>query len=204
MSYSTKSGVKLDNYLRGRIKDLSDSLSFDIVITSGIRDARGQAKAMLNNKRQFDQMRDDGVIRSSNPKIPYDVNYLVDLYADNNFAQAVDDTYPQSPQAYTSSQLDAATVVVQEYWDRTGAGGHNNGLAFDTAYYSKGGTNPTWLTSTQLREFEDTAEFLNYDVDREFDHFHVTVPPGGDEKKSTAMAALLLLPLGVILWMLKR
>lgn len=208
MSYSLKSGVVVDSYLRSQIKALADSLSFDIVVTSGIRNARLQARAMLNNKKKFDQMRDDGVVRSANPKIPYDESYLVDLYANDSFARNVDSTYPQSPQPYTSSQLDAATVVVQDYWDNNpSAGNHNKGLAFDLAYYSKAtGFNVTWLTSTQLLEVEETADFLGFDVDREFDHFHIVIPAnsGNTQKKSQMASALVLLPLGVLLWTTKR
>ena len=102
-----------NQYLRNRIKELADALTFDIVITSAFRDARGQARAMLNNKKMYDAKRDSGYISppGEKPRIPYIVNYLVDLYADNSFAQAIDDTYPQSPAPYTTAQLDEAEII---------------------------------------------------------------------------------------------
>jgi len=214
-NWSKKSGVKLNDYLAARIKELADSLSFDIVITSGIRGARSQARAMLNNKRMFDQMRDDGVIRTEKPRIPYIVNYLVDLYADDSFAWAIENTYPQSPQPYTTDQLEAATAIVQAQID-AGAKGHSAGLAFDTAYYSPQGLgsfhrdNLYWLDADQIAEFVSTAKFFDYDVDKEFDHFHTVLPEGlTDETEDTADSkknlALLILPLvGVLLWTMKK
>ena len=203
MSYSLNSGVVVNSFMRSVLQDLADSLSFNIYVTSGIRDARGQARAMLNNKKMFDGMAAAGVVRASRPKIPYDVNYLVDLYADDAYAQAVDDTYPQSPAPYTEDQLQAATAIVQAKID-SGVSGHAVGMAVDIAYYSQRSPK-IWLTTTQISEFVSTAQFLDLDVDREFDHFHVDF---NDVKKSSAPGnapnvALLLLPL-VALWTLKQ
>ena len=45
-----KSGVQLTDYLTYQINRLADLLPFNIVVTSGLRNAREQARAMLNNK----------------------------------------------------------------------------------------------------------------------------------------------------------
>jgi len=219
VTYILRSGVVTNQYLRNRIKELADALTFDIVITSAFRDARGQARAMLNNKKMFDTKRDAGYISppGEKPRIPYIVNYLVDLYADDSFAWAIENTYPQSPAPYTTAQLDEAEIIVQAQID-AGAKGHSAFLAFDTSYSSPSGTgsavpnreNLYWLSSEQIDEFVSTAKSLNYYVDKEFDHFHTVVPEGltehpeetADSKKN--LAVLILPIIGLLLWTMKK
>ena len=201
MGWQKKSGVQITDYLTYQINQLADLLPFNIVVTSGLRNAREQARAMLNNKKKYDQMAQDGVVRSANPKIPYTVNYLVDLYYDDQFAWAVNNTYPQSPAPWTESNLQAATAAVQDYYDR-GGGKHNIGLAFDLSYAHNQGSPRDWINNTDLAKIESAANQLGFIIDREFDHFHIEVPPGQVDTKKNALLGILLL--GGLIWISKK
>lgn len=102
MSYTVLSNVVMTPYLRESAQRLSDVLSFDIVVTSGLRTAKAQAQAMFTKI----ELGDD----------------LIAIYADDSFAQGVMDAYPD---------IDRATQFVQGYADRGGGSSHLRGLGLD-------------------------------------------------------------------------
>ena len=102
MGYRVLQNVVMTPFIEKQAKDLSDSLPFDIVITSGLRTAEAQAKAMFTKI----ELGDD----------------LIALYADDSFAQGVIDAYPD---------LEAATEFVQSYADLDKGSKHLRGLAMD-------------------------------------------------------------------------
>ncbi len=201
MEYLVKSGVRLNDYLSSAIQALQDKLDFQIIVTSGLRDARAQARAMLNNKQKYDQMAQDGVVRDKNPKIPYNVNYLVDLYADDAFAWSVEETYPQSPLQWTEENLDEAEKAVEVYYAR-GGGMHNKGLAFDLSYAYNLTSPRVWITGEDLQNIEKAGAELEYNVEREFDHYHIEIPKPSltTEKKNLALLFLG----GALLWTFRK
>ena len=94
--------VKLSPELIAKLNALSDMLSFDIEITSGIRSAKSQASAMFG-------------------KIEAGDNTLSD-YRNREFANDIVEAYPN---------LDTATAIVQEYANQGLASYHLVGKAVD-------------------------------------------------------------------------
>ena len=103
MSYSVKdSSVEMNSYLRAMATDIASRLPFDIVVTSGIRTARGQAIVM---KKKIDAGED-----------------LTDVYLDDTYANEVTAAYPG---------LDAMTVVTARYMAQGSGSKHTFGKGLD-------------------------------------------------------------------------
>ena len=103
MSYSLKdSSVEMNSYLRAMATDIASRLPFDIVVTSGIRTARGQAIEM---KKKIANGED-----------------LTDVYLDDTYANEVTAAYPD---------LDAMTVVTARYIAAGGGSKHTFGKGID-------------------------------------------------------------------------
>ena len=93
MGWSLKSdNIKMNANLNGFMDALSKLVPFDLIVTSGIRSARGQASAMFT-KIELGEI-------------------LTNTYRDQVFARAVMAAYPD---------LDLATVAVEEYAARGGS-----------------------------------------------------------------------------------
>jgi hypothetical protein len=177
MTYSLKPGVKLNSNLRAAAQKIADSLPFDIVVTSGIRDAREQAQAM------FDKIRAAG-----------DTYILIADYFDDSFAQGVIDAWDNG------QNLNQATEFVQSYFDEGKGSKHGRGDAIDIR--TTGGDSGQ-LDESQIAQLISAVTSLGYWPFREYSppHLHIRVPAGeGSEKKILPLLAMVLGGL----WILRR
>ncbi len=176
MGYRVLSNVVLNPYLESAIKQLADSLSFDIVITSGVRTAARQAAAM-NTK--FVQA---GGGESGRQE-------LIDTYSDDSFAIGVADFL-------VNGDLAGATDFIQAYFDAGKGSSHGRGEGFDVR--TSGGATGQ-LNPDQIAKLISTVEQLGWKPYLESipPHLHITLPR---KKKSW----WLFLAIGVILWIQKN
>ena len=146
MAYTVKSGARMNPHLSQAAEKIAALLPFDIVITSGVRDAREQAQAMFTK-----------IIGGDN---------LIAVYADDSFAQGVMDAYPD---------LDEATQFVQSYFDVGKGSNHGRGDALDvrTTGGSSGQLNETQIAelidATNSLGYWSLREYVP-------PHLHVRVP----------------------------
>lgn len=92
----------MDANLHAAAGNIADLLDFNITITSGVRSAEEQARAMFTKI----ELGDD----------------LIAVYADDSFAQGVMDAHPN---------LDQATTFVQSYFNLGKGSNHGRGDALD-------------------------------------------------------------------------
>lgn len=173
MSYRVLDSVTMNSQLRSWAKKVSDQLDFNIVVTSGIRTARQQASAMF------------GIINEGGS--------LIQVYADDDFARGVNQTFPD---------MDAAEDYIQSYFDRGRGSNHNRARALD--FRTTGGSSDR-LTEGQITQLTAAAKNLGAFTLREYHppHLHVTFPAGGgagDDQKKT----LWILGAGGLLWILMK
>ena len=163
MSYSLKPGVRLNARLREAAQKIADLLPFDIVVTSGIRDAREQAQAMFTKIQLGDN--------------------LIEVYLDDSFAQGVMDAYPD---------LDEATQFVQGYFDVGKGSTHGKGDALDirTTGGDSGQLDESQIA--QLIDVVTTLGYYPF-REYIPPHLHIRIPEGeGSEKKILPLLAMVL------------
>ena len=102
MPWTPLDSVVLDWNLESWLDDYASRVSFPIVVTSGIRTPRKQAKAMFTKI----ELGDD----------------LLKIYKDDTFAQKIIDSYPN---------LDKAERIVSEYAKAGGGSSHLRGMGVD-------------------------------------------------------------------------
>jgi len=162
MSWSKKTGVVLDSYLEYQITELANQLSFDIVITDGIRTPRMQV---------------DRMYAKLNKTPPED---LRDVYKNDNFADEVMDAYPD---------INAGIAVVEKYMAFSTPSKHLTGLGFDVRTTGGGQGAPGRLSSSQINLVIAAAEQLGFFPFLESDHLHIGVP---SEKKNQLALVFIL------------
>jgi len=169
MSWSKKTGVVLDSYLENQITELSNQLSFDIVITDGIRTPRMQVDRMY----------------SKLDKTPPED--LTKVYLNDDFANEVMDAYPD---------IEDGIAVVKKYMAFSTPSKHLTGLGFDVRTIGGGVGAPGKLTSSQINHVVTAAELLGFSPFRESDHLHIGVP---EQKKNILAIVIILGALWLIL-----
>lgn len=173
MSYTVLSGVEMSAGLHRAAAIIAEKLDFDITITSGIRSAREQARAML------------GIIASGGNQA------LLDTYKDDAFAQGVIDA---------AGDLDQATQFVKTYFAQGRGSSHGRAQGLDIRTTGGGAGASNRLSSIQIQELIQAVSGSGYTYLREYHppHLHVTIPV--TEKK---MLLPILLLLGIGAWILK-
>lgn len=158
--------------LHGAAQKIADKLDFNIVITSGVRDAKQQAMAMFNK-----------IISANSTQI------LLDDYKDDTFAQGVIDAWNNG------KNLEQATTFVQAYYETGKGSNHFNGEALDIR--TTGGDSNR-LNETQIAEVIEVTKSLGFTPYREYypPHIHVKVGSGHAIKKNLYLLALA----GMLLW----
>lgn len=179
MAYRVLEGVILDSYLKENIKDLADSLSFDIVITSGSRTPQKQASAM---QVKYNQAGGGAA----------GIAELVRTYRDDTFARKVG-------AAFQENNFQKAVDIIDQYFSEGKGSMHGQDLAFDIR--TTGGSSGQ-LSESQITELAEMVAFFSWQGLREFTppHFHVSLP----KKKSTITAWVWLVPIGFALWILRK
>ena len=162
MTWSKKTGVVLDSYLEDQITELANQLSFDIVITDGIRTPRMQV---------------DRMYKKLNKTPPED---LTDVYLNDDFADEVMDAYPD---------IDDGIAVVKKYMAFSTPSKHLTGLGLDVRTIGGGVAAPGKLSSFQINQVVAAAELLGFSPFRESDHLHIGVP---EQKKSIMAMVIIL------------
>ena len=102
MGYTTLPSVVLNGELESFLDVLSDTIPFDILVTSGIRTPEKQALAMFKKI----ELGDD----------------LIKIYRDDTFAQSIIDAYPD---------VENATKIVERYASSGGGSSHLRGQGVD-------------------------------------------------------------------------
>mgnify|MGYP003653425645 CR=1 FL=1 len=162
MSWSKKSDVVLNFYLEEKISLLANQLSFNIVITDGIRTPRMQVNRMY---------------AKLNKTPPED---LTDVYANDEFANEVMDAYPD---------INAGIAVVKKYMAFSTPSKHLTGLGFDVRTTGGGQGAPGKLSSSQINLVIAAAEQLGFSPFLESDHLHIGVP--AEKKNQLALVFIL-------------
>ena len=169
MSWSKKTAVVLDSYLENKITELSNQLSFNIVITDGIRTPRAQVLRMY----------------AKLDKTPPED--LRDVYKNDDFADDVMNAYPD---------IDDGIAVVEKYMAFSTPSKHLTGLGFDVRTSGGGVGAPGKLTSSQINQVVTAAELLGFSPFLESDHLHIGVP---SQKKNIMAMVIILGALWLIL-----
>lgn len=162
MSWSKKTGVVLDSYLEEKITELANQLSFDIVITDGIRTPRMQVDRMY---AKLDKTPPEN---------------LRDVYKNDDFADEVMDAYPD---------INAGIAVVEKYMAFSTPSKHLTGLGFDVRTIGGGVGAPGKLSSSQINQVVAAANLLGFSPFLESDHLHIGVP---SQKKNQLGLVLIL------------
>jgi len=162
MSWSKKTGVVLDSYLENQITQLANQLSFNIVITDGIRTPRMQV---------------DRMYAKLNKTPPED---LRDVYLNDDFADEVMNAYPN---------INAGIAVVEKYMAFSTPSKHLTGLGFDVRTTGGGQGALGRLSSSQINLVIAASEQLGFFPFLESDHLHIGVP--AEKKNQLALVFIL-------------
>jgi hypothetical protein len=172
MSYTVKTGARMNANLHAAAGKIAALLPFNITITSGVRDAREQAQAM------FTKIRSAGTTQ-----------ILIEDYKDDSFAQGVIDAWNNG------ENLQQATEFVQGYFDLGKGSSHGRGDALDIR--TTGGTSNR-LSSSEIAAVIQATKDLGYAPYQEYSPPHIHVKVGSDNAKKNSL--LLMAMVGIGLW----
>ena len=181
MSYIVKDGVKMNANLHGAASEIAKLVPFDIVVTSGIRNAKDQANAMFGK-----------IIAAGN-----DPEILIADYKDNQFAQGVIDAWNNG------QNLQQATNFLQSYYLNSAGSNHFSGSALDFRTTGGGAGAEGQLNQNEVNVLIQATKDLGYTPYQEYSppHLHVKVGQGNAQKKN-------LLPIfligGLIIWISQK
>jgi len=172
MSYTVKTGARMDSNLHAAAGKIAALLPFNITITSGLRDSKEQASAM------FTKIRSAGT-----------TEILIEDYLDDSFAQGVIDAWNDG------ENLQQATTFVQGYFDLGKGSKHGRGDALDIR--TTGGDSNR-LSSSEIAAVIQATEDLGYVPYQEYSPPHIHVKVGSDNAKKNNL--LFVAVVGIGLW----
>ena len=171
MSYTVKAGARMDSNLHAAAGKIADLLDFNITITSGVRSAEEQARAM------FEKIRSAG-----------DTYILITDYADDSFAQGVIDAWNDE------ENLDQAAAFVQSYFDLGKGSNHGRGDALDIR--TTGGDSGQ-LNEGQIATLIEITTSLGFTPYREYSPPHLHVRVGSDNVKKNNLLFMAVAAIGL-------
>ncbi len=172
MSYTVSSSAIMTSYLKKRAAEIADKVPFDIHVTSGLRSPLQQANAMF------------GIIEAGGS--------LVDVYADDDFARAIANVYPN---------VNQARDIIEKYFDMGKGSSHGREAGLDFRTTGGGAGAQGRLTEQQIIALVKAVDELGFSSLREYSppHLHVTLP---NPEKKTPWFLLLLVAGG--LWISRK